>query len=474
MIAGIFPPGLVSSVASDALGVLVGLGVLSFLVLIHELGHFLMARRAGVHVEVFSIGFGPRLFGLKVGLTEYRVCAVLFGGYVAMRGDASSALEGRPKEQVPGTANELERRWNAEASPLKGFEEVSIGWRAAIAAAGPTVNIAFALLALWVVAMIGVNIEVKGSMVLSQVDSSGPAFLAGIRPGDTVVALNGKPLQGASRFAEDIATSLDQPVSVAVLRRGKDSVFVFKPTQAPIKATRIGWAGMDFGGRLLLARVLDSTPASRAGIRQDDTLLSVDGRQQTGAEEFIQTVQASAGRPMRFALARKEGRTIVEVAARKDARDGRWRIGVAPMDVVPTYFHRFGPIEAIGYAWEGAVDKGTAVFRILGKLLTRKVDAQNLSGPVGIIRASGAIARLGWARLIDWMVLLSINLGILNFLPLVITDGGRLLELAIEKVRGRKADKVLMERLSMAVVVLFLTLALYVSYFDILRWSLFK
>jgi regulator of sigma E protease len=457
---------------SDIPGILVGLAVLSFLVLIHELGHFLVARRAGVHVEVFSIGFGPRLFGLKVGETEYRVCLVLFGGYVAMRGDAASALEGKPLD--PATANELERRWNGNTPVLKGYEDVSIGWRAAIAAAGPTVNIAFALLALWVVAMVGVNIEVKGSMVLSSVDSAGPAFKAGIRAGDTVVSLNGKPLSGASRFAEDVATSLEQDVRIAILRGGKDSVFTFRPMLAPIKATRIGWAGMDFGGRLLLARVLDSTPASRAGIRQDDTLLSVDGRQPTGAEDFIRTVQGSEGRPMRFALARKEGRTVVELSARKDAKDGRWRIGVAPMDVVPTYFHRFGPVEAVGYAFDGALDKSTAVFRILGKLLTRKVDAQNLSGPVGIVRASGAIARLGWEKLVDWMVLLSLNLGILNFLPLVVTDGGRLVELAIEKVRGRKANKAFMERLSMVVVGLFLMLALYVTYFDIMRWNLFK
>ncbi|QQS04365.1 MAG: RIP metalloprotease RseP [Fibrobacterota bacterium] len=473
MSAGFLPPALVSFFTSDVLGVLIGLGVLSFLVLIHELGHFVVARRAGVHVEVFSIGFGPRLFGLKVGETEYRVCAVLFGGYVAMRGDASSALEGKPKD-AGEAANELDRRWNQETAPLKGYEDVSIGWRAAIAAAGPTVNIAFALLALWVVAMVGMNVEVKGSMVLSHVDSTGPAFKAGIRPGDTVVSFNGRALSGASRFAEDVATSLDQDVRIAVLRGGKDSVFTFRPTQAPIKATRIGWAGMEFGGRLLLARVLDSTPASRAGIRQDDTLLSVDGRQPAGAEDFIQTVQGSEGRKMRFAIARKEGRTMLEIAALKSEKDGRWRIGVAPMDVVPTYFHRAGPVEAVGIAFSGALDKSTAVFRILGKLLARKVDAQNLSGPVGIIRASGAIARLGWEKLIDWMVLLSINLGILNFLPLVITDGGRLVELAIEKFRGRKADRVIMEKISMVVVGLFLMLALYVTYFDIQRWSLFK
>lgn len=472
MSAGLFPPALVSFFQTDVLGVLIGLGVLSFLVLIHELGHFLVARRAGVHVEVFSIGFGPRLFGLKVGETEYRVCAILFGGYVAMRGEPTSALEGKPQD--PATQNELDRRWNGNTSSLKAYEEVSIGWRAAIAAAGPLVNIGFAFVALWVVAMIGVNIEVKGSMVLSAVDTAGPAFKAGIRAGDTVVSLDGKPLLGASRFAEDIATSLEDDVRVAVLRNGKDSVFIFRPALAPIKATRIGWAGMEFGGKLLLARVLDSTPASRAGLRSGDTLLSVDGRQATGAEDFIQTVQASEGKTMRFALARKDGRTIVEVAARKDPKDSRWRIGVAPQDVVPTYFHRHGPAEAVGFALAGSVDKGTAVFRILGKLLTRKVDAQNLSGPVGIVRASGAIARLGWERLVDWMVLLSLNLGILNFLPLVVTDGGRLVELAIEKIRGRKADRVLMERISMVVVGLFLTLALYVTYFDILRWNMFK
>lgn len=443
-----------------------GVGVLSFLVFIHELGHYLAARWAGVHVEVFSIGFGPRLFGLKIGPTEYRFCLVPFGGYVAMRGEPTSALE---QKGDPAPANELDKRWAAEAAPQISYEEATLGQRAVIAAAGPLVNIGFALVALWVLGMVGVNLEAKGSMMVSSVDSTGPAARAGLRSGDTVIALDGKPLKGANRFLEAIALSKGKEIRLSVVRGGRETTYAMVPEKAPIRATDIGWIGLEFGGRLLVSRVLENSPAAGAGFRIGDTLLSIDGVQPSNAEDLVRTVQASAGRPMRIALARRDVRSVVEVSARKDPGDGKWRIGISPYDVAPGYFHRFGPGEAVGYAFSQFVDRSQTIFRVLGKLISLQLAVQNLSGPVGIIRASAAISRLGWAYVVDWMVLLSINLGILNFLPLVVTDGGRLVEIAYEGLRGHKPNRRMMERVSLVVVGLFITLALYITWFDIQR-----
>ena len=430
----------------------IGLCVLSFLVLIHEGGHFLAARRAGVAVDAFSIGFGPRLVGLKVGETEYRICAVPFGGYVAMRGEQPGDVAGAAE---PGS-----------------FESVSLGWRAVIVAAGPLVNILFAVVVLWVAGMVGVREPAKG-LVVGSVAMGSPAELAGVRFGDSLVSMDGKPSTDEQGFLEHVALNKGHAVHLVVRRGGVDMPFGFVPVQYPQPQIDLGWSGIQFGGRILVENVLPSGAAEQAGIRAGDTLLGMDGKSLTSPEQLPDLVNATAGKPARITLARPGARLALNVTARWNADAKRWMIGVVPGPVVPLELHRYGPVAALTRSLGECWSKGTAIFRFLGALFTGRLAVKNLAGPVGIVQMSGAAAAEGWQKLIELMAMISINLGVLNFLPLVVTDGGRLVELAVEKVRGRRANRRFMEVLTNVVVYLFLALAAYVTFHDLLRAKMF-
>jgi regulator of sigma E protease len=430
----------------------IGLCVLSFLVLIHEGGHFLAARRAGVAVDAFSIGFGPRLVGLKVGETEYRICAVPFGGYVAMRGEQPGDVQG--------------------AAEPRSFESVSLGWRGVIVAAGPLVNILFAVVVLWVAGMVGVREPAKG-LVVGSVAAGSPAELAGVRFGDSLVSMDGKPTEDEQSFVEHVALNKGHAVHLVVRRGGVDLPLAFVPVHFPQPQLDLGWSGIQFGGRILVENVVPGGAAEQAGIKAGDTLLGMDGKTLTSPEQLPELVNATAGKPARITLARPGARLALNVAARWNADVKRWMIGVAPGPVVPLELHRYGPVGALTRSLRECWDKGTAIFRFLGALFTGRLAVKNLAGPVGIVQMSGAAAAEGWQKLIELMAMISINLGVLNFLPLVVTDGGRLVELAVEKVRGRRANRRFMEILTNVVVYLFLALAAYVTFHDLLRAKMF-
>ncbi len=431
----------------------VGLAVLSFLVFIHELGHFLLARREGVRIHAFAIGFGPRLVGFQVGETEYKICAIPFGGYVAMAGESPDDVEG--------------------AKDPRAFDNVSIGSRARIAAAGPVVNILFAFVAIWVAGMVGVREPIRDVLVVAGVAPDGPAAKAGILTGDTLLSVDGNKMSREMAFIEKIALSKGKTVQVQVRRAGQELSFSMLPGAMPDPKIDLGWAGLWFGGRVMIMEVVPGGAAEAAGLRRDDTLVSLAGAPLTTAEDLPQRVNASGGATLRVVVARPGERRELDLAPRWNESEKRWMIGVRPASVVPLEERRYGPLgsaeRAAGECWK----HGTAIFRFLGALVSGRLAPKNLAGPVGIVQMSGVAASTGWQNLLDFMAMVSINLGILNFMPLVVTDGGRLLELAIEKVRGRRANRRFMEILTNIVMYLFLMLALYVTFHDLLRVPMF-
>lgn len=431
----------------------VGLAVLSFLVFIHELGHFLVARREGVRVHTFAIGFGPRLVGLKVGDTEYKICAIPFGGYVAMAGESPDDVEG--------------------AKDPRAFDNVSIGARARITAAGPVVNIVFAFVAIWVAGMVGVREPVRDILVVAGVSADGPAAKAGLRSGDTLLSVDGQKMTREMAFIEKIALSKDRTVQVRVRRDGQELTLPMVPGTTPDPKLDLGWAGLWFGGRVMLVEVVPGGAAQAAGLRADDTLLSLGGVPLTSAEDLPNQVNASGGKPMRVVVARPGQRVELDLVPRFNESEKRWMIGVRPGSVVPLQERRYGPVASAGRALDECWKHGTAIFRFLGALVSGRLAPKNLAGPVGIVQMSGVAASTGWQNLIDFIAMVSINLGILNFMPLVVTDGGRLVELAIEKIRGRRANRRFMEILTNIVMYAFLTLALYVTFHDLMRVPMF-
>lgn len=431
----------------------VGLAVLSFLVLVHEGGHFLIARRNKVTVTAFSIGFGPRLFGVIRGGTDYRFCAIPFGGYVLMAGEEPGDAEG--------------------AKDPNAFDTASLGARAAIVVAGPVVNIIFAWLLVWGISMVGVREPASDSLVVASLDKGGPGALAGLLPGDTLVSVQGREIEKVESFIEAMALRKDHPVNVVVRRGGVVRTMQVVPRRDTASELDIGWAGVYFGGRVRVGALVPGGAAQAAGVKEGDTLLSVDGKPLTTADQLSQFVVAGQGKDVVFEIAREGGRIQLPVKPRWNAESNRWMVGVQPGNVVPLETRRYGPIAGAVRATEVCWQHSTAIFRFLGALVTGTVAPRNLAGPVGIVQMSGRAAREGVSALIDFMALISINLGILNLMPLVITDGGRLVELAFEKVRGRRANRRFMEIVTNVVVYAFLALALYVTFHDVLRVPMF-
>lgn len=431
----------------------VGLAVLSFLVLVHEGGHFLVARWNGVEVKAFSIGFGPRLFGVVRGATDYRFCAIPFGGYVQMVGEEPGDVEG--------------------AGNPHSFDSVSIGARSAIVVAGPLVNILLAFLLIWVASMVGVREPVDDVLVVAGVEKVSPAAEAGLRSGDTLVSVQGRRLTTVPEFIEAMALRKDRPVTVVIRREGVQRSVVVVPRRNPEGELDIGWSGAWFGGRVLASALVPGGAALASGVQVEDTLLSIDGVPLTNAEQLGTVVVASEGKALRFEIARPAGRLTLPVKPLWNAESNKWMVGIQAGAVVPLETRRYGPLAAATRAGEVCWKHSTAIFRFLGALLSGAVAPRNLAGPVGIVQMSGRAAQEGWTVLFDFMALISINLGILNLMPLVVTDGGRLVELAFEKIRGRRANRRFMEILTNVVVYFFLALALYVTFHDVLRVPMF-
>jgi regulator of sigma E protease len=431
----------------------VGLAALSFLVFIHELGHFLMARREGVRVDAFAIGFGPRLVGIQVGETEYKICAIPFGGYVAMAGENPDDVEG--------------------AKDPRAFDNVSIGARARIAAAGPVVNIVFAFVAVWIAGMAGVREPAQDVLQVAAVAADGPAAKAGIKTGDTLLSLDGHEMKRQMAFLEYIALNKGRAVSVKVRRAGQDLSLSLTPANDPEPKLDLGWAGLWFGGRVIIHEVVRNGAAEAAGLKASDTILSLGGVPLSSAEDLPSQVNGSGGKPMRIVVSRPGARVELDLQPRWNEGEKRWMIGVRPGSVVPLQMRHYGPVESAERAVKECWKNATAIFRFMGAIFSGRLAAKNLAGPVGIVQMSGMAASSGFSILIDFLAMVSINLGVLNFMPLVVTDGGRLVELAIEKVRGRRANRRFMEILTNIVMYAFLMLALYVTFHDLQRVPMF-
>ncbi len=431
----------------------IGLAVLSFLVFIHELGHFLVARRENVKVQAFAIGFGPRLIGIQIGETEYKICAIPFGGYVAMAGEDPKDAEG--------------------AKDPRAFDNVSIGARARIAAAGPLVNILFAFAAIWVAGMVGVREPVQDVLVIASVAPQGPAALAGIQSGDTLVSVDGQKMSRELAFLEHIALNKGKVVAVKVRRQAQELSLRMIPTTTPDPQIDLGWAGLLFGGKVMIQEVVPGGAAQAAGLKGGDTILSLGGIPLSVPEELPAKVNGSAGKSLRIVVARPGAKVELDLVPRWNDSEKRWMIGVRPAAVVPLAKRSYGPVASAKRSVEECWKSATAIFRFLGALLSGRLAAKNLAGPVGIVQMSGRAASEGWQMLVEFMAMISINLGILNFMPLVVTDGGRLAELAIEKVRGRRANRRFMEILTNVVMYAFLALALYVTFHDLGRVPMF-
>lgn len=427
----------------------VGIVGLSFMVFVHELGHFLAAKKMGVRVHTFSIGFGKKLLRWKRGDTEYCLSAIPFGGYVAMAGE-------NPDEGGYGATDE--------------FQKKSVPARLFIAVAGPAANILFALLLLFGLYIAGVD-EPKPGLTVGHVAEESAGKKAGVLPGDELIAYAGKPLRDWEQFTREAALSGAGPYPLEIRRAGRDTTLSLSPEMN----SRFGIALTGIVGEweVRVHKVMPGRAAEQAGLRPGDVIESVDGTPVPTPAALVDMIHGSEGRPLAFGVRRGDEILALTVSPAYDEGLERWMIGIQPAAVMPTVRVRRGPVESARQAAATTWSHATLVFRTFGGLLTGDVQVKALSGPVGIVQMISGSLRESFRKFIEFTALLNTNLGVLNLLPLAITDGGLILLLLIEAVRRKPVSARVQGAINRVGMAFFITLFLFITFQDILRVPMF-
>ena len=416
--------------------------VIGILVFVHEFGHFIMAKRAGVRVEKFSLGMGPTIPGLsfKKGDTEYVISALPLGGYVKMAGE-------NPDEEPTGATDE--------------FQSKTIWQRAKIAAAGSLTNIALAFLLMPLVFMVGTYAE--GPAKVGYVEKASPAEKAGFQAGDVIEEINGRRISDWTKALMLIAVNPDTEVKVLLDRSGEKKVLSLRPAEAT--ELKIGSSGLIPDMPAEIGRLRPGLPAEKGGLKVNDKIIAVNGKTIYHWNQFSLLVKESGGKNLKFLIERggkREEKTITPVVD-----GGRYVIGVEPF--VRLVFKKYGFFESVRMGFLRTVDTADLTFITLKKLITFSLSIKTLGGPVMIAQMSGQAASAGLSAFIALMATISLSLGMLNLLPIPVLDGGLLLFLAIEAVRKKPLSQKVMEVSQSIGATVLISLIVVVSYNDVMR-----
>ena len=528
---------------------------LGFLIFIHELGHFYVAKRCGIKVNTFSIGFGPKIVGIQRGETEYKISLLPFGGYVQMEGENPSEQTGAPGE----------------------FASASIGNRALVVAAGPAVNLLFGVLVYWLVFATGLDrgaanlisrltdkpIGESERVQIGWIADDGPGAAGGIMPGDTLVSINGYPIHHWPTFEDRIILSPDKALELVVERDAERQTLTVKPDPIPwgargdigqirvIKMNEtvveqvaersiaaeagiqtddliVGINGENlynvpyFGYEVwhrspnwrtekykalyeqinenrealtldilrgnqqltlempvewrVIASVQKESIAEAAGIRNGDVLVSINGEPIDATTLYTQ-LNMTANQPIEINLMRKDTPKTVTLSSEAENSETypetvmfglMWQTTLSGMQLTSKKppLPEYGLFAALGKGVEATWLTFTAIGRTLQRLIEGEVSPKHLAGPIGITHMTGKFSHLGLNSFIFFVGFISINLGVVNLLPIPIADGGHLLFFAVEKIRGKPMPRKAQEIVQQVSVVLLIAFFLYVTWFD--------
>jgi regulator of sigma E protease len=428
--------------------------VLGVIILVHEWGHFIAARFFGVRVDVFSIGFGPRLFGMKRGATDWRVSMLPLGGYVRMAGQDITDIDSG-EEAPKGLPDELmsKRRWQ----------------RAVISFAGPAVNLVFPIALLggyYLISGVPYATFLRKPVVVNEFSAAHSAAVNGLEAGDRVVSLNGTKSPTWEQAVKILrASNPGGTVSVDVENGGAARHMVV-PVPNDLRTPVFGYEPI----LPAIGEVAAGAPASRAGLQVGDVIRSVGGQKIAYWDQFVEQVRGSGGKPLNVEVERKGQMVALTITPKQglgEMTDKNFQIGVLPH--VDFAHDRVGPAEAVRAATTTTAQYVIGTFTILGKLFTGQLSVKQLQSVVGISRAAGQAVAEGVETVIDFMVLISVNLGILNLLPIPILDGGHILLLSMEGIRRRDFSLAFKERFIQVGLVFLLVLFAYVMYNDVVR-----
>lgn len=428
---------------------------LSILIIIHEFGHYIVARLSGIRVEKFSVGFGPKIWSKKKGDTEYKVSILPFGGYVKMSGDDPSEVD---KEDE------------------KAFYNKSVLTRAKVVAAGPLMNLILCVVLMPMVFMIGKSEPafLGQSPVVIEVRADSPAEKAGIKKGDLFVKVNGAPVSDWEGVLDDVLVSVNQDITFTIERSGELLEKTARIESIP--DGRGGYLGVEpplfIGNEAVADNVRTGSPASKAGIEPGDEIVAVNDKPIIDWTDMVVAVNESDGREIEMTVKRNGETLTLSIIPEYDEKIGRYLIGISKdmsMRDIPMVEVRYGFFESIKEGLKEVGRLAAMTFRVLGKLITGKLSYKTLGGPIQIAQATAAAAKSGLASFLFFLSFLSMQLGILNLLPIPVLDGGHLVFFGIEAVRRKPLSERVQGIATNVGLALIILLLVFVSINDIMH-----
>ena len=421
--------------------------VLSVLVVFHELGHYWAARYFGVKVESFSIGFGPKLLGFDHNGTDFKVCLLPIGGYVKMAGHSLAE--------------------EAVYEP-DGFSAKPRWQRLIILAAGPAFNF---ILAIALLTGIYMNEYSRAAYLeeaarIGYVRPGSAADQAGIQTGDLVRSIDGVETPTWKNLFMASTLVLDNEAALTLERDGTslETSITIPEMQGERGVPDPGWSAAH---RVGLVELVRGMPAASSGIEVGDVLASINGSQIISTEQVAELVGGSDGQPLRVEVERDGDLRALEV--QPAAHEQGWRLGIVMRPIYERIEEELPFNAALGVSVEENIGFASIIFRSLGKLVIGDMAVTNLEGPVGIYEHTQAAASYGVAALIQFMALISVNLGVINLAPVPVLDGGQILLLLVESMMRRDVSMKVKQRITQAGLVFIMLLFGVVMYNDVVR-----
>jgi regulator of sigma E protease len=422
--------------------------VLGVLVFVHELGHFLVARMLGIRVITFCIGMGPKLLKFRRGETEYAIALLPIGGYVKMAGE-------NPDEPHTGAADEFLTRpkWD----------------RFRILIAGPAMNVALSLVLMTVVLAQGAQVPIYESdpVDVAVVMKGSPAEQSGIRPGDRIIKVGRQRTDTWEDFFFAIGGRAERDVPITLLREGRETVVTVKPEAQT--SMRIGDIGVLPKVHPSIRSLEANGPADKAGLKVDDVVLALNGEPIVFSLQLSGEIRKHPGEQITLTVQRAGDTIDIKVVPRRQGEIGL--IGIGILD--PSRTVQPDLLGAAKLSLERNVQFAGLIFQTLHGLVTRETSPSQLMGPVAIAKMSGDYAAAGWIALATFMAMLSLNLGLINLLPIPVLDGGHIFIMAVEGLVRRDLSLKMKERLMLAGFVVLMVLMVTVMYNDLARISFF-
>ncbi|MBQ8829621.1 MAG: RIP metalloprotease RseP [Burkholderiaceae bacterium] len=429
---------------------------LGILIIIHEFGHYWMAKRFGVKVLKFSIGFGKPIFTWKRNETEWSISAIPLGGYVRM-------LDMRDSDCEPISPEDRSRTFNVKPAWQRLF----------IVLAGPVANLVLAVFLYTVIAFVGTNEPLP---IVKDPEFNTPAYVAGIRDGDHILSVSGKPVKSFGDMHMEIVRNMGSRAFVLLKdRSGNEREVILDLSDiysesSDAQTDPVNHIGLDLRiGSPIIVGFIENSIGKQKGLKVNDEILLVNGQPVNNPKAFVSEIQKSVGKEVSLVVRNKADsieRVVQLVPTTVTTPEGQvvGRIGASIGVDIPMTIVSYGPFESLWKGFTKVADMAWFSVEMVCKMISGEVSVKNISGPVTIADYAGQTVKLGFMAFISFLALISVNLGVLNLLPIPMLDGCHVLYYSVEMVRGKPVSEnfqLVASKLGMAVIACLTLLALY-------------